>query len=652
MSAGVCIDTEFYSQELLAKHRNRMGCGVYSYAKHPTTKLLCINALTFNNNFEKEEQFNLSIEDGYLTKDSKDLITNWINKNFLFVAHNANFERTTLGEQLPLLKTISWYCTASHAAYAGLPMSLGKCSLLLNLIEKKDIELGEKLINRLKEIPFSNESYKNIYNDKAYMRELNYYCSKDVSSTFELLIYLILNFPWPKIERNIYKLDQEINDRGFKIDYDRVLTYYTYCDLYKIRLNREMNKLTQGRITKVSSRKSLSEILTKNNIYVSDFKKKTIDKKLQEPLPALIEKLLLLKSSSTKTSYNKLESMLSHVDKNDYRIRGQYLYYGAHTGRWTSRGVQSQNLSKLIKKNNKLFLIQDFEKDIQKSFYSHHFLEEIAGQIRQLIIADKNKTLHIVDYSSIEPRLLFWFCESKQALLDLQEDIYLKMASDIYQEEILDKKDKRRHIGKTTILGLGYKMSLNKFINYLKSYNIKDIDEEFARIIIEKYKNRYPEVPLLWKELEYCAKTSTRLQITTKYKGLSYAYHKDVLLTKLPSNTILHYRHPLLYKEIGYTNPNLLFTNNYGNKSRLHGGILTENLIQRLARDVFCDGLLRLKENGFNIIMHTHDEIICEESDDRLEEMCNILRTPPSWLHSKTPVSIEVEGHLCDRYIK
>jgi DNA polymerase len=74
----------------------------------------------------------------------------------------------------------------------------------------------------------------------------------------------------------------------------------------------------------------------------------------------------------------------------------------------------------------------------------------------------------------------------------------------------------------------------------------------------------------------------------------------------------------------------------YGEKGAetisLWGGVITENAVQALARDIFAAGLLRLDKAGIRVVLHAHDEVLCEVSPDVTgKEIEALLTVPPSW---------------------
>ena len=47
-----------------------------------------------------------------------------------------------------------------------------------------------------------------------------------------------------------------------------------------------------------------------------------------------------------------------------------------------------------------------------------------------------------------------------------------------------------------------------------------------------------------------------------------------------------------------------------------YGGKLVENIVQAIARDVLGQAMINLRDNGFNIVMHVHDEIVLEVENE------------------------------------
>ena len=84
-------------------------------------------------------------------------------------------------------------------------------------------------------------------------------------------------------------------------------------------------------------------------------------------------------------------------------------------------------------------------------------------------------------------------------------------------------------------------------------------------------------------------------------------------------------------------------------KQETYGGKLVENITQAVARDVMAESMLKLEEEGYDIVLTVHDEIISEVQNGSIERFKTIMETPPKW--AKT-LPITVEAYEAQRYRK
>ena len=90
----------------------------------------------------------------------------------------------------------------------------------------------------------------------------------------------------------------------------------------------------------------------------------------------------------------------------------------------------------------------------------------------------------------------------------------------------------------------------------------------------------------------------------------------------------------------------------------LHGGIITENIVQAVARDILVRALRNLEEAGWPVVTHIHDEVVCEipadkrtlDEDALVAEVSEIMCRPPSW--ADDDLVIKAAGYTCQRYHK
>ena len=79
-----------------------------------------------------------------------------------------------------------------------------------------------------------------------------------------------------------------------------------------------------------------------------------------------------------------------------------------------------------------------------------------------------------------------------------------------------------------------------------------------------------------------------------------------------------------------------------------YGGLLTENVVQAICRDIQAEAMVRLDKAGFALVLHVHDETVAEVAHaSDLERMINIMTTTPSWAPG---VPLAAEGYVDTRY--
>jgi len=84
-----------------------------------------------------------------------------------------------------------------------------------------------------------------------------------------------------------------------------------------------------------------------------------------------------------------------------------------------------------------------------------------------------------------------------------------------------------------------------------------------------------------------------------------------------------------------------------------YGGKLVENVVQAACRDLLAAALLACEREGLAVVLHVHDEIVCETAALRAERdlrrLAELMSSPPSWAEG---LPVEVEGHAGERYLK
>ena len=328
--------------------------------------------------------------------------------------------------------------------------------------------------------------------------------------------------------------------------------------------------------------------------------------------------------------------MLDRVSK-DGRVRGNLMYHGASTGRWSGAGVQLQNLPRDT--------VKDFDwsrKNITASM--DKVLSTLSRMVRGSIMAAPEHRLMWADYAAVEARGVAWLA-GQQDLIDLFAKggkVYEEMAAVIFNvpAEEIGKDSLERFLGKTVILGCGYSMGAQKFRMSCAAMGT-EIDEELAYRAVNAYRSNYAKIPRLWKMLDEAAIAAIGQRgRETTYRSVSFYADKNWLLIKLPSGRKLFYRDPRLVTYAGpygekvsveYSAVNSM-TKKW-NRERTFGGKLTENIVQGLCRDLIADAMLRLETSGYPVIASVHDEVISEVpvGQGSVEEMVALMCQLPDW---------------------
>lgn len=119
--------------------------------------------------------------------------------------------------------------------------------------------------------------------------------------------------------------------------------------------------------------------------------------------------------------------------------------------------------------------------------------------------------------------------------------------------------------------------------------------------------------------------------------NIGFQCRDDRLLVKLPSGRLLIYLHPLIernrFDRDALTYEGLEQTTRKWGRLETYGGKLVENITQACARDSLAAAMLRLKEAGYKILMHVHDEVIMErpEEEGSLEEVKRLMCMNEPW---------------------
>lgn len=357
--------------------------------------------------------------------------------------------------------------------------------------------------------------------------------------------------------------------------------------------------------------------------------------------------------------YELANRKISHIGKFLSRVHeGRYypdiLYCGAaHTRRFSAKGSSDGSQGD---ETHSGFNIQNMDReplfgDLLPDFTSP--LPPAHGPqfgvfFRNFLVPPPGKKFLILDFAQIEPRCLYWLAGCEQLLQMIREgfSIYEAFARSV---GMWNEPGKLKETAptpyyvkvKNAAIGSGYGMGGPKFANYAKI----PIDE--ATELIQLIRTNNPKVPDFWKMLQ-------RLTVDAGRSG-------DPLQVTMPNGSLFQYFNVRQYDRpdtqggvrICYKADKVLCDPNPKNTGDIYGGRLTENVTQRMARDLMAEAVLRLERAGLKVAFHAHDEIIAEvdadNAQDAYREGMEIMKQVPDWAYG---LPIGVSGGIYDRYCK
>lgn len=147
----------------------------------------------------------------------------------------------------------------------------------------------------------------------------------------------------------------------------------------------------------------------------------------------------------------KLEAGLNRVSP-DGRLRDTHRYFGAHTGRWSHRGMQLGNMPRPADRFDK-WSAEDIDRLAADVIAGRHAdAEEIDLLLRACLVARPGYTFAVRDFSGVEARALAWCADDRKALQVFASGVspYKVMAGVIFgcDPDEVSKGEARYSVGK------------------------------------------------------------------------------------------------------------------------------------------------------------------------------------------------------------
>ena len=639
------IDIETYSSAPLPR------CGVYRYCDAPDFEILL-----FSYAFDDEPVQTIDLASGETLP--KEVISALEDPSIIKFAYNAQFERVCLSRYLGhWLDPHQWRCTMVMAAYLTLPGRLADAAVALGTTEKK-MEEGKDLIRyfsvpckptktnggRTRNLPIDAPEKWAVYKQ---------YNAQDVE-TERAIRKALEKYPLPEQEWELYALDQQINDRGVRVDKKLVKNAIAVDAVFAQAACQRAKELTG--LENPGSVNQLKAWLADQDMPMGSLARKIVQEKAAQT-DGIVSELLNLRLELSKTSVKKYEAMARCVCR-DGRVHGLLQFYGANrTGRWAGRLVQAQNLPQnhLLDLDLAREIVKTGDEELLDALFT-----SVPGTLSELIrtafIPKDGCRFLVSDFSAIEARVLAWLASEEWVLEEFRDKgkIYEATASRMFhipQESIVkgNPNYEYRQKGKQATLSCGY----GGGVGALKAMGAK-MPEEEMQPLVDAWRAANPNIVAFWNTLDRAARTVIRRETSVQVGKVTLYWQGDKMFMRLPSGRNLCYQSPHFTENrfgsdaIGYYAPNAA-----GQMvvQETFGGKLAENATQAIARDILAHALLTLEKNGYPVIFHVHDEAVIEKPTGQgsLEEACRLMAIAPDWAKD---LPLRADGYECMYYRK
>lgn len=568
-----------------------------------------------------------------------------------FTAWNAAFEVNVLRHVLKV--PVSWEQFTDSMAVAAannIPQSLEDAAIFLGVTEQKD-PTGKRLIQKL-----SKPNTKGVFNkDPALLNQLYEYCKQDVRT--EMAVARDLR-PLEADEQAVWVLTQRINDRGVPVDPIELQRAIAAVEINKAKIRSEITMLTGG-ITANQPAK-IAEWLAQARIKVDDLTAETVQKLLaRKDIPDKIRRVLELRRQGSLTSVAKYEKMLE-VQVGG-RIRNTLVYHGASTGRFASRGgLNLQNLARPHIDGEAL------NKAIERTLVRGEggTMDELSSLVRSAIKAPYGQVFVDVDFSSIENRVASWIAGQKDKVELFRQglDEYKVFASkSLYKVPYEDVTKDMRQVAKSAVLGAMFGQGAKGLVAYAEGMGVA-LSLAQSEQAVKAYREEYVRVKESWYEFERAAVEAIKNPGQAYVSGkVFFKVSKGALWMRLPSRRVISWRGPKIEKKLtpwGDLRDSVVVRNQdtFTRKWKdnvLIGSSMFQSAVQATARDMLTLAMLRLEDNGFEVLNCVHDEILLitpeDQGESSLGRVVELMTTPPSWAPE---FPLAAEGWVGKRYRK
>jgi len=612
--------------------------GVYNYAQHGTTEVLCMS-------------YAFDDEDVQTWLPGQPFPKHVADHKGLIYAHNAAFERLIFWYVLGIkFKLEQFYCTAAQARANCAPGSLEDVGRFAGASMKKD-HRGAQLIRKMSVPPYEESP--------ELTAEMVAYCEMDVKAMRAISKAMR---PLSVVELQDYHVNERINDRGVLVDVELCRAAVKYASVELVEIQDIVAEVTEGAITSVRSPKMRDWVYDRVDDEARKLMQKdgkvSIDKAVRfnllncDGVPPDVQEVIQCADDLWASSVAKFSRLAQLSDEEDRRVRGAFVFAGGSaTGRASSYGAQVHNFTRKC---------AEAPEDVRHAMVRGHAIvprygkrvtDVLKGMLRPALIPAKGKHLVVADWAAIEARVNPWLSgkgDAKLALFASGEDVYKVNAAATFGVAVAAVTKDQRQIGKVQELACGFAGGVGAFAAMGRIYGIT-LPESDARRMVDGWRRANPWSVPYWQDLESAYTRAMRNKGKEFGAGrVTYMFDGQHLWYALPSGRVLCYPYARLESE-GITYAKAAWKPaadaTEWPRARLWKGLACENITQAVANDLLRHSLRQLED----VVLHVHDEIVIETATPDPDALRSIMCTPPDWAKG---LPLDAEASIMERYGK
>jgi DNA polymerase len=668
--------------------------GAHKYAEDPTTTIVC-GSYRFDDGPVRQ----------WLGTEIPGEVAEHLAVGGKMAGHNQQFERVVLNEWLPcLIEPEQQDCTMARGLALALPASLGQLAQALNLTVPKDQEGARLMMQMCRPRKVDDDGTVTWWDQPDKVERLGRYCDTDVE--VETLADKALP-PLSESERQVWALDQLINDRGVAVDVHMIERALEAVEEALTRADRQMWRLTDGAVKRCSEAAKIVAWLNSRGVTCTSIAKGEVDELIvtsQVLGDETAEQVIRLRRAAAKSSTAKFKAMLNCVCA-DGRARGALQYHGAgQTGRWAGRLWQPQNFPRVDPDRDlpdvmRILDLLDTPKSRRELVDSIELLTDtpldgLSKCLRAMIVAGPGKKLSAATSATSKAASTHGRPDETveaDGVPRLRRRPRAPTSTRSPPSDILGKpieeiaKFERQAYGKVPELACGYQGGVGAFLKmaYTQDPPVR-VTEAEAKRIVSAWREKNYHIVQGWWEIQDAAIEAVGAPGCVVYcrgNKVAYTVSNGFLWCLLPSGRVIAYAKPrLVWKEIeaptegewanGMAGEGPIYipptegrykrvveymgvdslTKRWSVQS-LYGGSQMNHVVQGTARDRMVEAMFAVEDAGLPLVLTVHDELLSEVpvGTASAEQYADLMMREPDWA-AGLPVAVKTWKDV--RYVK